>query len=199
MSDPLPVASSDGAPPEEMPEASAAGYARIAEQWALLPGGWRGVDRAIVRGTEGILVVAGVLFTAMITLEVILRYVFSFSISFVNAAARLLLVWFFMLGAGIAMRHGAHVGFELLVSRLSARRRHVVVMTSLVLTAAFCIEMTWAGCMALGAASAQTEPGLGISLLWPLLAIPVGFALLLYHAIVVIRVETRRGSAEANR
>jgi TRAP-type C4-dicarboxylate transport system permease small subunit len=171
--------------PVETIDPDAAGQQRVADQWARMPATWRAVDRGIVRGTERTLFVAGVLFALMITLEVISRYVLSFSISFVNAAARLLLVWFFLLGAGIAMRHGAHVGFELLLSALRPRARRTVVLFGLVLTMVFCAEMVWAGLYAIGPAMAQTEPGLGISLAWPILAIPAGFVLLLYHTLVI--------------
>ena len=109
----------------ELPDADGASKLRVAAQMASLPVPWRQVDRVILKGTEVTLFAIGVLFTAMVTLEVISRYVFSFSIFSVNAAARLLLVWFFLLGAGIALRHGAHVGFELLLSALPPRPRRV--------------------------------------------------------------------------
>jgi len=177
----------------ELPEAGDAGALRVLEQTLLLPVPWRHPDRVIVKGTEVTLFAIGALFTAMVTLEVISRYVFSFSIYFVNAAARLLLVWFFLLGAGIALRHGAHVGFELLLSAMAPHRRHTVVLLGLILTGVFCAEMVWAGVHALGPAWNQTEAGLDISLAWPVLAIPVGFALLLYHVLVIIWTEVRRG------
>src|SRR4051812_31405266 len=100
-------------------EAGDAGATRIEAQHHLLPLAWRSADRGIIRATEYALFAIGVAFTVMITLEVISRYLFSFSIFFVNAAARLLLVWFFLIGAGLALRHGAHVGFELLLTALS--------------------------------------------------------------------------------
>ena len=187
-----------GAPPmpDELAHADAAGRQRIADQWASMPPWWRRADERIVRATEWILIVTGTLFAAMITLEVVSRYLFDFSIAFVNAAARLLLVWFFMLGAGIAMRHGAHVGFELLLSKLPRHRRRALVLVGLALVAVFCIEMVWAGLHSLGPALTQLEPGLGISLAWPIAAIPAGFALLLYHTLVDVWVELHRPPVE---
>ena len=176
-----------------------AGAARVERQYASLPPAWRSIDRAVVRATEGGLFVIGALFTVMITLEVISRYVFSFSIFFVNAAARLLLVWFFLLGAGIALRHGAHVGFELLLSAMRTDRRRVVVMFGLFLTAVYCLEMIWGGLHSLGPAMNQTEAGLDISLVWVVLAIPAGFALLLYHTAVIIWIELRPGRPREER
>ncbi len=178
----------------ELPDADGASKLRVAAQMASLPVPWRQVDRVILKGTEVILFATGVLFTGMVTLEVISRYLFSFSIFSVNAAARLLLVWFFMLGAGIALRHGAHVGFELLLSALPPRPRRSVVLFGLLLVGIFCLEMMWGGLNALGPAWNQREPGLDISLVWPVLAIPVGFALLLYHVLVILWSETHHRS-----
>ncbi|HTQ01037.1 MAG TPA: TRAP transporter small permease [Casimicrobiaceae bacterium] len=183
-------------PQPEVVDADEAGRRRVDAQWALMPEGWRRLDRRIIVWTQWLLCVVGVAFAAMITLEVVSRYVFSFSIYFVNAAARLLLVWFFTLGAGIAMRHGAHVGFELLLSALPWRARRAVVLAGLGCTAVFCVEMIYAGIVAAGPAWSQSEPGLGISLLWPMLAIPVGFALLLYHTAVIIWIVTHAPEAD---
>jgi len=176
-----------------------AGARRVAAQASALPDAWRRADRLLVRGTEAGLFAIGVLFTLMITLEVISRYVFSFSIYFVNAAARFLLVWFFLLGAGIALRHGAHVGFELLLSAMTPRRRKAVVLFGLALIAVFCLEMVWAGFHSLGPAMNQTEAGLDIALAWVVLAIPLGFALLLYHASVLLWIELRLDRPEVPR
>lgn len=172
------------------------GDARVAAQLALLPGAWRAADRGLLRATEYFVVAIGMTFALMITLQVISRYVFSFSISFVEAAARMLLVWFFVLGAGLALRRGAHVGFELLVAAVSPRTRRVIVIIGLLLTAVFCAEMLWSCVFGMGPASRQTEPGLDISLGYVVVGIPVGFALLLYHALLLVYVELRVGRSE---
>ena len=96
----------------------------------------------------------------MVTLEVVSRYMFNFSIFFVDGAAKLLLVWFFLLGAGIALRFGAHVGFELLIGALSSRRRLYLILAGQFLALIFFLEMVWGGLAALGPASRQSEPGL---------------------------------------
>lgn len=178
---------------EDAADAGDPGEQRVALQWARLPRRWRRGDRAIVRTTEVALFAIGVLFTLMITLEVISRFVFSFSISFVNASARMLLVWFFLLGAGVALRRGAHVGFELLVAALGARARRVLVLAGLAMTALFSLEMIWSGLWSIGPALHQTEAGLDVSVVWVVSALPVGFALLVYHALVLIYLELRDG------
>ncbi|HEY2816605.1 MAG TPA: TRAP transporter small permease [Casimicrobiaceae bacterium] len=165
---------------------------RIGAQRRALTPRWQRIDQAIVSATEIALFVIGTLFTIMITLEVLSRYVFGFSIFFVNAAAKLLLVWFFLMGAGLALRHGAHVGFELLLSAQTAQRRRVLLLVGYALSLVFFGEMIWAGAYSLGPALNQTEPGLDVSLVWAFLAIPVGFVLLGYHMLLLIAIEARR-------
>lgn len=173
-------------------ETTNAGAEKVVAQRQWLPAICRKPDLFIVRSTEFSLFAIGVLFTLMVTLEVISRYLFDFSISFVNAAAKILLVWFFLLGAGIALRHGAHVGFELLLTHLAPKRRRLIVLTGEFLALLFFIEMVWGGIVSLGPAFQQTEPGLGISLVWAFLAIPVGFLLLIYHMVILIAVEYKK-------
>jgi TRAP-type C4-dicarboxylate transport system permease small subunit len=180
----------------ELADADEVGRRKIEGQWAMLPERWRAVDRGIVYGTQWVLCVIGVLFAIIITVEVLSRYALGFSIYVTNALSRLLLVWFFLLGAGIAMRHGAHVGFELLLSYVSPRARRTIVLIGLVTCMVFSVEMIYAGVAALGPAWRQSEPGLDIPLAWPILSIPVGFALVLYHTAVILWVATRPAPAQ---
>lgn len=177
----------------------AADVARVEAQYRSLPPRWRAFDRGVVQTTEFIVFMAGILFTVMVTLEVLSRYVFNFSIFFINAAARMLLVWFFMLGAGLALRRGAHIGFEFAVRALAAGRSRIVLLIGQVLLLVFFLQMLWSGLHTLGPSMGQSEPGLGISLFWVMLAIPAGFGLLIYHAIALVVVALRRTSAEVPR
>ncbi|HEY5863275.1 MAG TPA: TRAP transporter small permease [Casimicrobiaceae bacterium] len=180
-------------------DAEITGRRVVEAQFLRLPPAWRHADRIVIEGTHVALFAIGMVFTLMITLEVVSRYVFSFSISFVNALARLLLVWFFLLGAGIALRRGAHVGFELLLSKMKERTRKAFILFGLALAAIFYLQIIWSGWHALGPARTQTEAGLDLSLVWVVAAIPVGCALLLYHTIVLMWIEVKRNTAEGGR
>lgn len=184
---------------EPAAETDISNAAKLEEQYRFLPSKWQRFDRIAVRVTEFILFVVGSLFATMVSLEVTSRYVFNFSILFVNAAARMLLVWFFLLGAGLALRHGAHVGVEFLLARLTPRGRRLVFFIAQSCAVIFFIQMVWSGVYSLGPALNQTEPGLEIRLFWGFLAIPVGFALLIYHMLVLMVVELRRMPAGETR
>ena len=169
----------------------------VAAQQAALPPVWRTLDRGVMRSTNAVLFAIGLVFTVIVTAEVVSRYVFSHSIFFVNSGARLLLVWFFLLGAGVAMRHNAHVGFELLVSRLTGAPRRRLLTVAYACSLLFFLEMIWGGLYSVGPALPQNEAGLGISVAWFVLAVPTGFVLLSYHAIVLLVALWREPLTEA--
>ena len=160
----------------------------VAAQQVMLPPAWKGFDRLLIRVTSLVLFAVGAVFTVMVTAEVVSRYLLGFSIFFVNSGARLLLVWFFLLGAGIALRHNAHVGFELFVSRMHGVKRRNVLTLAYACALVFFLEMIWGGIYSIGPAIPQNEAGLGISVVWFVLAVPVGFLLLAYHMVVLLTV-----------
>jgi TRAP-type C4-dicarboxylate transport system permease small subunit len=170
----------------------------INEQFAALPALLRRVDYSIVKVTEWLLVAAGALFTFLIAYDVVSRYVFGASSFFVSAAAKFLLLWFFLLGAGLALRQGGHVGFELLVKNLPAGLSRIVRFFAQILALAFFAEMLWSGIVSLGPAARQMDPALEFSLLWAFLAIPVGFALLIYHQLMLMYLGGRELPAEGS-
>lgn len=169
----------------------------IGEQFALMPPVLYRIDHIVIKATEWFLVAAGVLFTFLISYDVVSRYAFGSSSFFVSAAAKFLLLWFFLLGAGLALRQGAHVGFELLLNSLKPRRARAVKLVGQILSLIFFVEMLWSGIAALGPASRQLEPAFNLSLVWGFLAIPVGFTLMIYHMLVLMVLDRRAIAATA--
>ncbi len=161
-----------------------------------LPPTWRRFDRWLVSLTEIVACAVGMTFTVLISLEVVSRYVFSFSIFAINSAAVILLVWFFMLGAGLALRQGAHVGFELLFAYMSPPVARAAFAVGQTMTLLFFVAMAWSGVRSLGSASRQMEGALGISLVWVMLSIPVGFALLIYNQIAMLASLARKAARQ---
>jgi TRAP-type C4-dicarboxylate transport system permease small subunit len=135
----------------------------------------------VLAATHGALFLIGSLFTLMIVLEVASRYFLDFSIFFINGAAQFLLVWFFLLGAGPALREGGHVGVEFLARAVSPSAGRALNGFAQALVFLFFCQMLWSGIAALPASWDQTEASTGLSLLWVMLAVPVGFVLLIYH------------------
>lgn len=168
----------------------------IEAQQARLPAGLLLADRLTIKATELAVVAIGALFTFLIAYDVVSRYVFDASSFFVSAAARFLLFWFFMLGAGLALRKGAHVGFDMLVNSLRPPLQRGVRVTAQLLMLVFFLQMLWSGLASLEAATKQIDPALQVSLFWSFLAIPIGFALLIYHLLVLMLLDRRSSVAQ---
>jgi TRAP-type C4-dicarboxylate transport system permease small subunit len=146
-----------------------------------LPRTWKRIDRWVIRVTILLACVVGIAFTALITFEVGSRYLFNFSIFMVNSAVTFLLVWFFLLGAGLALRQRAHVGFEVAVDRMPPALARAAFVIAQLLSFVFFAALVWGGYRALGPSLRQVDGALGISYFWVMLAIPLGFLLLIYN------------------
>ena len=173
---------------------------QIDEQFSLLPPTLLRLDRGVVKATEWTVVLTGSVFTCLIVFDVASRYIFGVSSFFVSGAAKFLLFWFFLLGAGLALRQGSHVGFEMLVNSFRPRPRRSIKFITRLLVLVFFLEMLWGGLSMLGPAMGEVDPALDVSLFWGFLAIPVGFALLIYHLLILMILDGRPAAhAETDR
>jgi TRAP-type C4-dicarboxylate transport system permease small subunit len=108
---------------------------------------------------------------------------------FVEAGARFLLVWFFFLGAGLALRERAHVGFEFLRQTLPAGAARITTIVAH-LTVLFFLGLLLCGAPeALELASMDFEATIGLTSFWATLAVPVGVVLMVYHQLCIIIAE----------
>lgn len=87
------------------------------------------------------------LFTILVGVQVVSRYVFNNSITWSEQAARYMFVWLVMLGLPILYRHGEHVGFTMLTEALPRKGQlvlevitHILVLVFAVLWAKLAIE-----------------------------------------------------------
>jgi len=173
---------------------------QIDEQFSLLPPTLLRFDRGVVKATEWTVVLTGSVFTCLIVFDVASRYIFGVSSFFVSGAAKFLLFWFFLLGAGLALRQGSHVGFEMLVNSFRPGPRRSIKFITRLLVLVFFLEMLWGGLSMLGPAMGEVDPALDVSLFWGFLAIPVGFALLIYHLLILMILDGRPAAhAETDR
>ena len=69
------------------------------------------------------LVVMMIVMTLTVIVQVFLRYVFSFSLSWSEEVARYLMIWVAFLGGSLALQKGLHIGVELFLVRVSSRTR----------------------------------------------------------------------------
>jgi TRAP-type C4-dicarboxylate transport system permease small subunit len=86
---------------------------------------------------------AGGVMIAVVTLQVLLRYVFNTSTDWSDELSRLLFVWCMFLAIPLGIREGAHVGIELLVTHIPAAPRRQLARACALAAAAMMVAVFW--------------------------------------------------------
>lgn len=115
---------------------------------------------------------------------VVFRYVIGRALPWSEEYARFAMVWMGLLGASMALIRNEHVAIEYFVSRMPPPVRVLAMMVSRVLMALFLFYATMHGSRMVLNAGTQVSPGLGISMAWPLLSIPVSSLIMLVQLIL---------------
>lgn len=147
---------------------------------------WKAFDAAIVRSTEIVSVAIGLILLLFLTLGIVGRYITGFSVSFVEIglahAASMVLpagLWFGSARKG-ACRYGPAA------TKAFRRAARAVIYLAHAGSLIF-YAMVLAGThQVLTISASTTDPSLGISGLWGMISVPIGFSLLVYHQIYLI-------------
>jgi TRAP-type C4-dicarboxylate transport system permease small subunit len=133
------------------------------------------------------LVVMVAVMTVLVIIQVLLRYIFFYSLSWSEEVARYLMIWVSFLAAALAVQKGLHIGMESLIIRLSpAMRRKVNIMTkSAVLI--FLLYLTIGGFKIAWLVREQSSPALFLSMSYAYAAGGVGglfMAIQMFHSLI---------------
>jgi TRAP-type C4-dicarboxylate transport system permease small subunit len=123
----------------------------------------------------------------LVIANVISRYAFSYSFTWVEEVTRYMMIWTAFLGAGLALRVGGHIAIDTLQSALppaAARVLRAVIVTVLAATLAV---LVWQGIEYVQFAWEQETPVLSWSFGKVYMAIPLGACLMLVHLLLVAR------------
>ena len=131
------------------------------------------------------------LMAALVIYQVGARYLFGSPPSWTEELARFLQVWLVLLAlAGVPpARDAPRRGLR--IAPASEGRRVALRTGVLLISAVFCLAFAVYGTRLLAVAGLQTSPALGISMIWPYLAVPVSGVLMAVAAAVLIVSEIR--------
>lgn len=134
------------------------------------------LDRAIE-------VVLGLLLAALIVTaggQVIARYLFLQSFSWVLELDVLLLVWATMLSGYLGVRRNLHMAVDFGVAQLGAQLRKLATLASLALSALFCAVFGWTSFTVIDAMEGIPFTSLAVGQPWLYWSLPAGAALMLF-------------------
>jgi TRAP-type transport system small permease protein len=156
---------------------------RCADERPQLPS-W---ERLFLGANRWALVLLMGVMAALVIVNVIARYGFSYSSTWVEEVSRYLMIWASFLGLGPALRVGGHIAIESLPNALPPAAARLLRALLVAIMAASLVAMTWLGVEYAAFGWEQESPVLNWSLGKVYLAVPVGAALALVHLACVAR------------
>lgn len=143
----------------------------------------RRVSKAASRLLIGLAATGLVIMTAVVTWQVIGRYILSSSPSWTEQTAQVLMIWFAFLAAAAGVREGFHIRIVALEEAASPRIRRVMQVTGALIVAACGLAMLVLGAELVLRTWGHTIPSLGISRGLAYLGLPISGALIFVFAL----------------
>ncbi|MGA0598660.1 TRAP transporter small permease [Enterovirga sp. CN4-39] len=139
------------------------------------------MDRLVLSVNRWLMILALAAMSVIVFLNVALRYLTDDSIVWSEEVARYLMVWLTFLGIGPVFRLGGHVGVDTLLQSVSAKSAILLRTLIFVLLVGFSAITVWAGYVFVERSLAQSTPVTEVSFALVAAAVPIGFALALWH------------------
>ena len=143
-------------------------------------------DKGLLYLNRWLVIVILAAMALMVFANVALRFLTDESILWVEEVSRYLMIWLTFLGAGLVMRYGGHIGIDTLQDSFP-RHAAKVRVAILVFLLGFFGFMVWIGTRYAMLTWGQTTPVMEIPVGVVYLAMPVGFALLILHLLLMAR------------
>lgn len=150
---------------------------------------YRGKERLALRRINHILnhleeyigVLSLIITSFIVFMQVVLRYVFNYSLHWSEEVARYLIIWFIFVGSSIAVREKAHAAVDALVIYLPRQLKKVFSLLANLVAIIFCVILIVSGYETVENVInfGNVTPSLGMPMYIPYLAIPVGGLLMM--------------------
>jgi TRAP-type C4-dicarboxylate transport system permease small subunit len=145
------------------------------------------LERGFVAANQWAIILMMATMALLVFVNVVTRYVFNFSIIWVEELTQYQMIWITYLGAGLALREGRHVAVEVFQDRLPPRlRRHARTLVGLAMLA-FLVTLAVLGFRIAQFTWNQETPVLNIPTGIPYLGVPIGALVMALHLVVVFR------------
>jgi TRAP-type C4-dicarboxylate transport system permease small subunit len=144
-------------------------------------------DRGLCVANKAVLAALLAVMAILVFGNVVLRYVFGFSLSWVEELTRYMMIWLAWLGAGLALREGAHIAIDTLqqaLPEIGARLLRTAVLLAMI---GFFGALAWLGWRYSMFAWRQETAVLRLPAGLVYLAIPAGSVLMLLHLMLTAR------------
>jgi TRAP-type C4-dicarboxylate transport system permease small subunit len=144
-------------------------------------------ESGLVRLNRWVVIALMAVMAVLVFANVVSRYLFNFSIIWVEELTRYMMVWVGFIGSGLVLRFGAHIAVDVFQDLLPARAAQTLRASIVVILAVTFATMTWLGFRYVAFAWDQETPVLNWNFGIVYLAIPIGSLLMLAHLLFVAK------------
>ena len=118
------------------------------------------------KAIEAVLALCLLAMVIMVFGNVVLRYGFNSGITISEEMSRFVFVWLTFIGAIVAMREGAHLGVDTLISRLPRIGKKICLATSELLMLGCCVLFFWGTWLQHEVNATNVAPVTGMNMIW---------------------------------
>lgn len=140
----------------------------------------------INKGVGWLLFIMLAIMSVLISWQVFARFIVGSSLTFSEEASRFLMIWLVMLGTAYSIKEGSIIAIDILQSLLNGKLLKFLRLLMSLVGCAFYVIMIVYGFKMAQSVSFQIAPTTGLSMFWPMLAIPVGGVLMFINTISVL-------------
>jgi TRAP-type C4-dicarboxylate transport system permease small subunit len=137
----------------------------------------------ITRARTLLIYIAVSIMIVNVTVGVFYRYILNDSISWTEELARYLMVWFALLGMGLALKDNSHVGVSFFLERMPRKVTPIVKIIGECLVLLFLLVLFRYSLNHLQVVKMQTSPSIGIPMVFPYAAITIGSFLMILECL----------------
>ena len=157
------------------------------------------LTKAIDKALEILLIALMVIMVIAVSWQVATRYLLNNPSSYTEELATYLLIWISLLGAAYALRKRAHLGIDILVRRLDAKRRrsmHILAYGTIVIFSLVALVFGGGRLVYVTLDLNQLSAAFQLPIGYVYLVLPLSGLLLIYYSIVAIRTLVQEGNRE---
>lgn len=148
------------------------------------------------RAAEYVMIVLMIGISLLIFTQVVMRYVFNYSLFWSEELARYILIWITFIGASVGFKRTAHMGIDFVYMRLSRSSRRVVSIVIYLVILLFAFVMSVYGFNLSIFVWWQFSPALFIRMTFPYISISIGGVLIVIHTLANMAGDLARESGE---
>ncbi len=157
------------------------------------------LTKTITKILEYILITLMVLIVIDVTWQIFTRFLLKHPSSYTEELAGFLLIWIGLLGASYALYTKAHLGIDILTTRLQGTKRQgaeILIYSIVMLFALFVLVIGGIRLVILTYTLKQISPAMGIPIAYVYLVLPLTGILMMYFSIVFIVNAIRKSPGE---